>query len=78
VGLGEKGLELFQSAIHGVNGVIIADVIAIIFERRWVERQQPNRRDAQGFQIIEFLCQPTKIADAIGVLLSKKARTCTS
>ena len=63
----EKGAEIVERAVVWINIEIIGDVVAVIFERRWIKWEKPDRADTQFLEIIEFLDQAAEIADAIRV-----------
>jgi len=65
VGSVEELAEIAQVAVVGVDARVVGDVVAVILERRRVERQQPQRGDAEILQVIELLGQPGEIADAV-------------
>ena len=69
----QECLEILESAVAGMNGVIIRDVIAIIAKRRGIKGQQPDGVDAQLLQIIEALRQARKVADAVAVAVIERA-----
>ena len=46
---------------------VVGDVIAVVAQRRGIERQQPQRRDTEILQVIELAAQPLEIADPIVV-----------
>jgi hypothetical protein len=50
-----------------IDGVIIRDVVAVVFARRFLERHQPDRGYAQAAEIVEPAHQALEIADAVGV-----------
>jgi len=55
-----------------MNIAVIGDVVSIIAQRRRIERQQPQGRHAEMLEIIKFLDQPLKIADAIVVGIEER------
>ena len=59
---GERAAE---RAVVGMHVAIGADVVAVIEARRRVERQQPDRRDAEVAQVVEALDQPVDVTDSI-------------
>src|SRR4029077_6504656 len=65
VGLVEKKLEIMQGAVVRMNAVVIGDVIAVVFQRRRIEGQQPERRDAEVLEKIEFFGKPCEIAASV-------------
>src|SRR5258708_19727599 len=71
MGLAQKYLEVAKRAIGRVDVTKIRDVIAIIFPRRRIERQQPNRGDAQIFQVVELFGKAAEITYSVAVLIEK-------
>src|SRR5690606_2448965 len=67
VSLGNEALGIGHVAVVRMHAAILGNVIAIVAPRRGVERQQPDRVDAQGGDIVELLDQAGKITDAIVV-----------
>lgn|SRR5579862_731734 len=65
VGGFEKRLEVIQSAVVGVNGSIIRDVITVVTQGRGKKGHQPNRIDAKFLEIVQFLGEAAKIPDSI-------------
>jgi len=52
---------------------VIRDVVAVVLEGRWVERQEPDRCDAEVLDVVEFLRHPAEIADTVGYAVAKGA-----
>src|SRR6476660_5326240 len=50
----EKRSEVIERAEIRIYVKIIGNVVAVIAHRRWIERQQPDRRDAEFLQIIQL------------------------
>jgi hypothetical protein len=73
VRLALKRFEIVQRAIFGMHIAVISDVIAIVPERRWVEREQPNGCRAEVLDIFKLLGEPAKISRAIGVCIKERA-----
>src|SRR5438093_7612619 len=67
VGLAQQGFEIGERAVIRMDGGVIGDVIAIVAQRRRIERQQPQNVDAQILQIVEFAGETLKITDAVRV-----------
>ena len=65
-------LEVIQRAIAWMDADIIGDVVPIVLERRWKERQKPDAGHAETLQIVQPLEQARKIADAIGVAVTER------
>jgi hypothetical protein len=60
VRLAHEGAEVAQRAVVGVDVVVVGDVVAVVAQRRRVERQQPDRVDAQVLDVVELLGQAAK------------------
>ena len=60
----DKCLKILQRAVCRIYGRVVGNVVAIISERRGIEREQPNGGDAQVLQVVELLRQSAKVADA--------------
>ncbi len=73
MGLVEQTLEVVEGAVDGVDAGIVGDVVAVVAQRRRVERQQPEGRDAQVLQVIELLDNAGEIADAVAVAVAEGA-----
>src|SRR4030095_9286129 len=44
---------------------VVGHVIAVILQRGGTKGEQPDRRDAEILEIIQFLGEPAKVADAV-------------
>ena len=51
----------------GIDVAVVGNVVAVVAARARIERQQPQRGDAEIAQIVEPLGQAGKIADAVAV-----------
>src|ERR1700682_672407 len=67
----EERLKILERAEVRIDVVIISDVVTVIAQWRRIERQEPDRGDAEFLQIIEFLDQSAQIADAVTVTVMK-------
>ncbi len=72
VGLIEKRLEAGEVAIGRMDVAVVRDVVAVVAQRRGIERQQPYRRDAEIVDVIEPLHEAGKIADAVSTGIVKR------
>jgi hypothetical protein len=59
--------EIADRSKSRIDCVVIGDVIAVILARRFLERHQPDRRDAETMQIVEAPHEALEIANAVGV-----------
>src|SRR5439155_23061064 len=65
VGRGEQLLKIGQRAVGRVDARIFGDVVAVVLQRRWIKRQEPDDGDAEILQVVELLRQAPKVADAV-------------
>ncbi len=66
----QKRLEIVEIAVERVNARVIGDIVAVVLQRRRIERQEPDRRDPEILQVVQLLGQPLEVsmamAEAIG------------
>ena len=62
-----ESLEILESAVAGMNGGVVGDVVAVVAQRRREKRHQPHGIDPQLLQVVELLREAPKIADAVAV-----------
>ena len=67
VRLRDELAEVLQRAVVGVHVGVVGDVVAIVAHRRRIERQQPERVDAELLDVVEALRQASEVADAVAV-----------
>ena len=63
----DEALQVRQRAVVGMHAAIVGDVVAVVAPRRGIERQQPDRVDAELGDVVELGDQPGEIADAVVV-----------
>src|SRR5580698_3971122 len=66
-----KAFRIAQRTIIRMDAAIFADVVAVITQWTWVKRQQPYRVDPELDDIVKFLQQAVKVADAIVVAIEE-------
>ena len=71
--LAQERPEVTQRAVRGVNAGVVRDIVAFVFERRRAERQQPNSRNAEVRDVIEFIGQAADVSHAIAVTVVERA-----
>ena len=71
LGFLDEAAEILHRPEIGVDVAIIGDVVAVVAAGGGVERQQPQRGDAEILQIPQFLGQPGKVADAVIVAVGE-------
>src|SRR5262249_23988933 len=72
VGRLEEVAEVFEVAVIGVDVGVVGDVVAVVLERRGVERQQPQGGDAEILEIVEAAAEAAEVADAVGAAVLKR------
>ena len=73
VRLADELAHVAQRAVVGVDAEVVGDVVAVVLERRRIERQHPDRRDAEVAQVVELLGQALEVADAVAVAVAEGA-----
>ncbi len=73
VGLVEQLRHVVDAPVRGVHAHVVGDVIAAVAQRRRVERQQPQRGDAEVAQVVELADEAGEIAHAVAVGVVKGA-----
>ena len=60
VGIGQEAVEVIEGPEEGVDGAVVADVVAEVGHRRPVERREPQRVDAEPREVVEVVrgCPP--------------------
>ena len=61
----EKGFEIVERAVAGMDGGVVGDVVAVVAQRRREKRHEPDGIDPQLLQIVELLREAPEIANAI-------------
>ncbi len=69
----QENFEIFERAVVRMNLGVARDVVTVVPQRRRIERQKPERRDAEIVQIVELFREPFEIADAVGVAVGERA-----
>ena len=71
--LRHEALEVLHRAVARMDVLVVGDVVAVVSERRRVERQQPERVDAEALEVVELLRQAGEVADAVVVAVEEGA-----
>ncbi len=71
LGFLDEALEILHRPEIGVDVAVVGDVIAVVAARRGIERQQPQRGDAEILQVSQLFRQSGKIADAVIVAVGE-------
>ena len=73
VGRRHQPVEVGQRAEHRVDVRIVGHVVAEVGQRRWVERRDPERVDAQPRQVVEPRGDAREVPDAVVVRILERA-----
>ena len=65
--LAQQGSEVAHRPVRGWIRLVRGDVVAVVAERRRVEREQPHRRRAEVPDVIQPPDESGQVADTIGV-----------
>ncbi len=63
----DEAPEIPQRAEGWIDVAVLGDVVAVVAQRRGVERQDPDRIDAELLNVVELLHQAREVADAVVV-----------
>ena len=66
-GFCDKLVHILHGAVHFIDLVIVGNVIAVVCLRRAVDRRQPDRPDAEGFEVVQFTGDTLQISDPVSV-----------
>ena len=67
-----KRLRVGERAVVRMHAAIVGDVVAVVAPRRGIERQQPDRVDAEIGDVVELGDQARKVADAVVVRIEER------
>ena len=67
VRLSHQPAHVAHRPVGRVDVVVVGDVVAVVLAGARVERQEPQRVDAEILEIVELLGQAGEIADAVAV-----------
>ena len=68
----QHGAEIIQGAELRMHILVVGDVVAVVLERRRIERHQPDRVDAQVPDVFELGGEALEIADAVVVRIEER------
>ncbi len=66
-----EAAKVLHGAEIGIDVAVVRNVVAVVAAGGGIERQQPERRDAEILQIVELFGQPREIADSVAVAVGK-------
>ena len=73
VRLAQEVAEVVAACRRRVDVGVVGDVVAVVLQRRGVERQQPDRGDAEVLEVVELRGQAAEVADAVAVAVVEGA-----
>ena len=73
-----KALKSLERAVGRVDLGVVGDVVAVVAQRRGIERQQPERGDAEVLQVVELARSGRGSRRCRRRRCRQKARTCSS
>src|SRR5215475_12861520 len=56
-----------------MNVRIVRDIVAVVFQRGWIEGEKPDRRYSQILEVIQSLSKSRKIADSVVIAVEERA-----
>src|SRR5690606_29450050 len=65
--------EVLECPVARVDLGVRSDVVAVVAQRRRVERQEPDRGDTELLQVIELRSQAAEITDPVAVGVRERA-----
>ena len=69
----EEAPEVVERSVDRIDRRVVRDVVPVVSQRRRVEGQQPQARDAEVLEVRQLLRQPGEIADAVAVAVVEGA-----
>src|SRR5262249_37322232 len=67
----QKRSEILERAENRIDVEVIGNVVAVVSQWGWIERQQPDRGDAEFLQIIQLFHETAKVAHAVAIAVAK-------
>ncbi len=64
--------EILAAAVVGMHIAVVGDIVAVVFQRRRIKRQQPYRIHPQALDVVELFRQALEVADAVAVAVAKR------
>jgi hypothetical protein len=72
VGRVDEAPHVGHLAVFRMHAAVFRDVVAVVAPRRGIERQQPDRGDAEVDDVVELRYQSQEVADAVVVGVEKR------
>ena len=68
----DEAREVAQVAEVWMHAVVVGHVVAVVAPRRGLEREQPERRDAERGEVVEPAGEALEVADAVAVRVGER------
>jgi len=66
-------LEILHVAVHRVDAAVIADVVTVIAQRRWGNRQQPDSIHAKVAQVVQLFRDAFQVSPTVAIAVPESA-----
>ena len=67
----QETFEIAQAAIGRIDAAIIGNIVAVVAQRRGIERHDPNRGRSEILDVVKLFGEAGEIADAVIVEIEK-------
>lgn len=74
MGLRYQPVKTRQRAEVGMHVAVVADIVAPVFQWRRIDGAQPDRIDAEQYEILKMRGDAVEVADAVAIRIRKTAR----
>jgi hypothetical protein len=64
--------EVAERPVALVHAEVVGDVVAVVAVGRWLKRGEPDRADAERFEVVEPATQPFEVAATIAVTVEER------
>ena len=72
VGVAQHALAVAQRPVRGVDAQVVRGVVAVVLQGRGIERQQPDRGDAEVLEVVELAREAGEVPDAVRVRVGER------
>ena len=68
----QESLEISESSVIGIDLKVVRDIVPVVTQWRRIERQNPDRCNAEILKIIEFLYETAEVSDTVPVSVPER------
>jgi hypothetical protein len=72
VSLEQELSEIATRSEPFVDPAVVGDVVAVVAVRRRIRRGEPERIDAEAFEVVELITKTTEVANAVPVSVHER------